>query len=138
MALTAADRIELHELMARYANAVDVDGREADLYEVFTPDAVLDSSLSGVFKGPEGLKEFARVVDGLRQGRIGRHLITNVRVDGDGDRAEIRAYYLHASTQPGAGHGSTTVNASGHYHCVAVKQDGRWWLKHRTVRVDGT
>jgi hypothetical protein len=54
MTLTAQDRIELHELMARYANAVDVDGREEDLQEIFTANALLDSPMSGKFAGAEG------------------------------------------------------------------------------------
>jgi hypothetical protein len=145
MSLTAQDRIELHELMAHYAHAVDVDGREEDLYEIFTPDAVLDSSLTGVFSGRDGLRQFAQVVAGLRSGRIGRHLITNVRVRGDSARAEIKAYYLQISTPlspqrpvaEGAARGTELTNG-GHYDCVAVKRDGRWWLQRRTVRVDGS
>lgn len=140
MTLSAPDRIEIHELMAQYANAVDVDGREEDLFEIFTPDALLDSPMSGKFAGTGGLREFAKVVAGLRQGRIGRHLITNVRIRGEGDRAEIKAYFLHIAT-PGAanapaGKSRTEITNSGCYDCVARKIAGRWWLQRRTVLVD--
>lgn len=140
MALTAQDRIELHELMAQYANAVDVDGREEDLQEIFTADALLDSPMSGKFAGAEGLRQFAKVVAGLRAGRIGRHLMTNVRVRGDGQRAEIKAYFLHVCTpareKASAGTRRTEITNGGRYDCVAVKIDGRWWLERRTVYVD--
>ncbi len=138
MPLTALDRIELHELMAQYANAVDVDGREEDLQEIFTANALLDSPMSGKFAGAEGLRQFGKVVAGLRAGRIGRHLITNVRVSGDGNRAQIKAYYVHISTpaREKGGERNTEVTNGGCYDCTAVKIDGRWWLERRTVSVD--
>ena len=138
MTLTALDRIELHELMARYANAVDVDGREEDLQEIFTTNALLDSPMSGKFAGAEGLRQFGKVVAGLRKGRIGRHLITNVRVHGDSSRAQIKAYFIHISTpsREKGGERSTEVTNAGCYDCTAVKLDGRWWLERRTVSVD--
>lgn len=138
MTLTALDRIELHELMARYANAVDVDGREEDLQEIFTANALLDSLMSGKFAGAEGLRQFGKVVAGLRKGRIGRHLITNVRVHGDSSRAQIKAYFIHISTpsREKGGERSTEVTNAGCYDCTAVKLDGRWWLERRTVSVD--
>jgi len=138
MTLTALDRIELHELMARYANAVDVDGREEDLQEIFTANALLDSPMSGKFAGAEGLRQFGKVVAGLRKGRIGRHLLTNVRVHGDSSRAQIKAYFIHISTpsREKGGERSTEVTNAGCYDCTAVKLDGRWWLERRTVSVD--
>ena len=139
MPLTAQDRIEIHELMAQYANAVDVDGREEDLLEIFTPNAVLDSPMSGKFSGAHGLRQFGRVVAGLRAGRIGRHLMANVRVRGDADRATVKADYLHVATataDQAAGARRTEVSHAGCYDCTAVKIDGRWWLERRTVYVD--
>jgi hypothetical protein len=139
MPLSAQDRLDLQELMMRYALAVDVDGAEGDLFDIFSGDAVLDSPLSGRFSGNEGLKAFAKVVVELRSGRIGRHLITNIRVQGEGDRAQLQAYYVHASTPRDAGAKvqGATVTHTGTYDCSARRQDGRWRLERRTVTVDG-
>src|ERR1700688_2900330 len=103
--------------MARYAHSVDVDGREEDLFEIFTDDVVLDSPKSGKFAGREGLKQFGQVVAKLRAGEIGHHLITNIRINGDGDRATFKAYYIHSSTprnpvSPGA-QSATSVSGAG-------------------------
>jgi hypothetical protein len=138
MPLSAQDRLDIEELLARYAQAVDVDGAEDELFEIFSSDAVLDSPISGKFSGREGLKAFATVVAELRRGRIGRHLITNVRVQGEGDQAQIRAYYVHASTPraPATGHGAA-VTHTGTYDCSARRHEGRWRLQRRTVTVDG-
>ena len=140
MPLSAEDRLDIQELMAQYANAVDVDGREEDLYEIFTDDAVLDSPMSGKFAGREGLKRFGRVVGQMRVVEIGRHFITNLRIKGDGDRATFKAYFFHSSTprdpvSPGARR-ATTVSNAGCYDCAARKIGGRWWLERRTVFVD--
>ena len=104
----------------------------------FTANALLDSPMSGKFAGAEGLRQFGKVVAGLRKGRIGRHLITNVRVHGDSSRAQIKAYFIHISTpsREKGGERSTEVTNAGCYDCTAVKLDGRWWLERRTVSVD--
>jgi ketosteroid isomerase-like protein len=139
MPLSAQDRLDIQELMARYAQAVDVDGAEGQLFDIFSSDAVLDSPMSGKFAGNEGLKAFAKVVAELRSGRIGRHLITNIRIQGEGDRAQLQACYVHASTPrdtAATAHGAT-VTHTGTYDCSARRQDGRWRLERRTVTVDG-
>ena len=140
MPLSAQDRLDIHELMAKYANAVDVDGKEEDLFEIFTDDVVLDSPMSGKFSGREGLTQFGKAVARLRSGEIGRHLITNLRIVGDGDRATLKAYFIHSSTPrdpaaPGAKRATSVTNA-GQYECAARKISGRWWLARRTVFVD--
>lgn len=139
MPLNAQDRIELHELMARYAHAVDAVGAESGVFDIFTDDAELDSPASGRFAGIDGLRRFAQVVAGLREGCIGRHLITNVRVAEEGDGARVSACYIHTST-PTRGAApeprATLVTHSGSYDCYAVRRDGRWRLRKRTVTID--
>ncbi len=141
MALSTRDRLELQELMARYAAAVDVGGSEEDLYEIFAPDAVLDSPVAGKFAGPDGLRQFAKAVAGLRIGRSGRHLITNIRLSGSVTKAEIKAYYISISTpdQPDGpgGERRTVVTGGGCYDCSAKKTERGWRLVRRTVHVDG-
>ena len=47
---SVADKIEIHELLARYARGVDT--HDWELWKsVFTEDAVIDYSLSGAAKG---------------------------------------------------------------------------------------
>jgi len=140
MPLNAEDRIELHELMARYAHAIDVVGAESAVFDIFTDDAELDSPASGRFAGMDGLRHFAQVVAGLREGRIGRHLITNVRVSEEGDGARLCACYIHTST-PARGAAAAEPRAiqvthSGSYDCFAVRRGGRWRLRRRTVTID--
>jgi hypothetical protein len=88
-----ADKIEIHELLARYARGVDT--RDWELWKsVFTEDAVIDYSRSGI---PSGTRD--EVAEVLRLAFEGipwaTHYITNIEVDLDGDRAKVRAMFYN-------------------------------------------
>lgn len=85
-----ADRLEILELLHRYAAAVD--DRDWDAYRaVFTPDARLDFTSAG---GPVGTPDelIAWLTDALAPWEMSQHLVTNAIVSVDGDEATSRAY----------------------------------------------
>jgi 3-phenylpropionate/cinnamic acid dioxygenase small subunit len=88
-ALTAADRIELHELAARYCDLLDARDWPG-LATVFTEDAVFD--LTDVDAGTlEGLDAIRAFMDGTTHPLA--HLITNIRVL-DGEPVRLRSRVL--------------------------------------------
>jgi 3-phenylpropionate/cinnamic acid dioxygenase small subunit len=88
-----ADRIEIDDLLTRYATAVDT--RDWDLYQtVFTPDALIDYTSSGGIRG-----ELAEVTkwlsDALSGFSMSQHLVTNRDIRVAGDTATSRSYFYN-------------------------------------------
>ena len=74
--------------------------------------------------------EFGEMIAGT--GLFMRHMMTNVVIDGDGERARVQSYVI-AITGPA---GSKPQQATGLYDDELVKQDGRWLLHQRRLTLD--
>ena len=90
-----ADRVELAELMHRYALAIDTAQFE-DLREVFTPDASVDfGSVDQYVEGATGVSGIDAIVGWFRTVLAPfpdvLHFMSNHVIDLDGDRARRRA-----------------------------------------------
>jgi len=115
------DKIEIHEQLARYARGVDT--HDWELWKsVFTPDAVVDYSSAGLPAQPRD--EMAATLEAA----IGalpwtQHVVTNVEVDLDGDRAKVRAMFLNPMQLPGVDGPSA---CGGYYHHDFVRTDDGW------------
>ena len=136
---SADDRAAIEDLHGRYLFAFD--WQDADTYaSTFAPDGVLDYG-AGEIKGRESIAAF------IREGRQrteqtrantpegqrppgGRHIISNIVVDVDGDRARSLAYWTHM-TSGADGYG--TVDFWGHYEDDLVKVDGQWLYARRRI-----
>ena len=83
-----SDRIEIQDLIARYAHAIDDADYDA-LDRIFTPDAVIDYSELG---GSRGTLEETKAFLGkaMRQFGLYQHMSATTRLDLDGDRAKAR------------------------------------------------
>lgn len=99
----AADRMEIIELLHRYAAAID-GGRLDLLAEVFTPDAVLDFGSVGQYvEGETLVKGFGPIRAWFEQALAPfpdvLHFMTNHRIELDGDEAttETLMQVLHLS-----------------------------------------
>jgi uncharacterized protein (TIGR02246 family) len=94
-----SDKLEIHELLARYARAVD--HHEWDLYRsLFTDDAEIDYSSAGSVAG--GRDEVAAFLEAaIPTLPWTQHVVTNVEVDLDGDEAHVRATFLNPMQLPG-------------------------------------
>lgn len=93
--LTADDRWQIHELIARYNRAVD-GGDPEGWVATFTPDGVFESLLVGTHSGHAELRAFAdRFVAGDYQAWAdGQHWIGNVIIEGDAAVAHVFSYHI--------------------------------------------
>jgi len=91
-----SDRIEIQDLIARYAHAIDDQDWDA-LDAVFTPDAVIDYTEVG---GPRGLyPEIKRyLAEALPRFRPYQHLSATTRLQIDGDRAQAKTILFNPMT----------------------------------------
>ncbi len=116
-----ADKIEIQELLARYARGVDT--KDWDLWKsVFTPDAHLDYSSAGI---PAASRDEIAAIFESAMGAIPmtQHFISNVEIDLDGDKAKVRAMFYNPMQLPGMAEQSY---CGGYYHHDMVRTPEGW------------
>ncbi len=123
-----ADRSAIADLFTRYAVALD-NGEVETVVACFTADAALKSPVIDL-QGTDAIRAFAGRFAALRAaGTQFRHLIANIAVELDGERAHATAYLLVLISKDG---GHRTL-PPGRYECDLVKTDGLWRFSRRTV-----
>lgn len=124
-----ADRIEIDDLLTRYATAVDA--KDWPLYEsCFTPDAFIDYTSAGGIKG--SLKEvstwLARVMPMFA---MTQHLVTNRSVTLQGDTATSRSYFFNPLGLADGRGRMTLYFDGGYYHDQLVRTEQGWRIAQR-------
>jgi 3-phenylpropionate/cinnamic acid dioxygenase small subunit len=115
------DKLEIHELLARYARGVDT--KDWELWKsVFTPDALVDYSSAGAPVGPPD-EIAAWLEQGLQVVPMTQHFISNIEVDVQGDTAKVRAMFYNPMQLPGM---SEMSFCGGYYHHEMVRTDEGW------------
>jgi hypothetical protein len=123
--LAIADRLEIQEQLARYARGVDT--RDWDLWKsVFTPDAIVDYSKSGFACGSRD-EVAASLAQAFATIPWATHHVTNIEIDLDGDRAQVRAMFFNPMQLPGMEGSSST---GGYYHHEFVRTPEGWKSAH--------
>jgi hypothetical protein len=126
--LSTTDRLAIAETLSRYSHCID-KGRWEEFATLFTPDCRLDlSQVLGCYEGRDGIRQFCAMMQPL--GLFMRHLVTNVVLRGDGERAQAESYVVAITGSPGA------PPTTGFYDDEFVKRDGRWLLHHRRLTLD--
>lgn len=136
----AEDRAMIEDLQARYLFALDF--RDPDAYAAtFAEDGVLDYGM-GKITGRDAIREMvvgmrasaerqrAEDTSGLRPA-AGRHNISNIVVDIDGNRATGTAYWFHMGNANAER--SAQLNSFGHYEDEMVKVEGKWLFSLRKI-----
>jgi len=126
--LTAADYVEIQQLVARYSYAVDTHADNGYAYaDLFTPDGMF-----GKTKGREALAELARMTQKDRGGpSYTRHFLTNVIIYPTPEGAR-GSQYLSAIDVSEGGKPSSVVHG-GRYEDVYVKTPAGWRFKSRQL-----
>jgi ketosteroid isomerase-like protein len=127
------DWFRVNELFTRYATALDRGEVEA-VVDCFTADATLTSPVLGTFSGPAGIRDFAARTAHLKaeHGAQFRHVLSNLQVEVDGDRARATCYLLDFITRDG----TTELLSPGEYECALRRAHGAWRFESRLVRMD--
>ncbi len=126
------DRLAIHDLFVRYTTALDAGDVET-IVGCFTEDGSLESPAVGSYSGRPAIREFAVRFSRFRErGSQLRHVISNLAVQLDGNRASATCYLLNIITR----NGKSELLAPGRYECQLEKIDGEWLFKHRLVILD--
>jgi hypothetical protein len=133
------DRALIEDLQARYLFAFDFGDPEG-YAGTFAPDGVLDFG-QGENKGRQAIARFiadgrqrteearAKTPDGQRP-PVGRHVINNMVIKVDGNKAHGVAYWTHMTS---GADGRGTVDFFGHYEDDLVKIKGEWLFARRRI-----
>jgi len=136
----AEDRAAIENLQARYLFALDF--RDPDEYAAtFTEDGVLDYG-AGEIRGREAIRELVAGMRAREQERArsdtsglrpaaGRHNISNIVIQIQGDRATGVAYWFHMGNDNPER--KATLNSFGHYEDELVKVNGQWLFSKRKI-----
>jgi uncharacterized protein (TIGR02246 family) len=126
------DRLAINDLFVRYATALD-GGDVETIVHCFAEDGALESPVVGVYRGRDGIREFATRFARLREsGTQLRHVLSNLAVRLDGDRAHAACYLVTIMTRDG----KSVLRPPGRYECQLQRVDGRWVFKYRLVIED--
>jgi hypothetical protein len=127
--LTAADYVEIQQLVARYSYAVDTHADNGFAYaDLFTADGMF-----GKTKGRDALAELARSTQKDRGGpAYTRHYLTNVIIYPTPEGARGSQYLVAIDVSEG-GKPSSLVHG-GRYDDVYVKTPAGWRFKSRQLQ----
>jgi hypothetical protein len=131
--VTADDKIQIHELLARYAwsfDTADVEG----FVGCFAEGATL---CEDVFEEEDrwiGRSEIRSMAERFFSipGFAGRqHHASQILIEGNTDRCQVRAFCFVLEPRPDQ---PCVVPFAGHYDDIVIKVDGRWMFEKRLVR----
>jgi hypothetical protein len=130
--LTPMDRVEIQQLIARYAYALDTGGRNGyDYADLFADDAVFVGMNQGAtgrsYRGRDTLASLAR--GGSRNPNYVSHYITNVVLEATPEGAKGTEYAIIGDF--GANGSGGTWTHGGRYEDTYVKTPAGWRFKTR-------
>ena len=130
--LTPMDRIQIQQLIARYAYALDTGGRNGyDYADLFAADGVFVGMNQGdkgrLYRGRDSLAALAR--GGPRNQNYVSHYITNVILEATPDGAKGTQYAIIGDVSQPSGKSAWTHG--GHYEDTYVKTPDGWRFKSR-------
>ncbi len=122
--LTAADRVAILGLIARYNNAVD--DREPEAWaETFVPDGQFEIVGGPTIAGRDSLADYVRSMPAPDS----RHWTANTIIEGSAAAASVKCYLAMI--------GKGGIRITGRYADSVVNVDGTWIFERRAVTIDG-
>jgi uncharacterized protein (TIGR02246 family) len=126
------DRLGISDLFTRYTCALDA-GQVDTIVDCFTEDGALVSPAVGTHRGRPAIRAFAERFSRYQAGGSQlRHVISNLMMQVDGDRAHATCYLTVFLTRDG----KSRLLAPGQYDCELRKTDGVWRFQNRIVKHD--
>jgi hypothetical protein len=129
--LSADDRLDIMDLIARYAYTLD-SGDLDGYVNNFAPDGVLFEQ----HRGQAAIRDYVSML--MRQGRAGplpngdvayRHFVGSPVIDGGDGKAIVHSYLLWVNMGS-----DPPVSAAAEYTDECVQLDGRWVFQSRSLR----
>lgn len=119
----------IREVLAEYCFALD-GGRYDDMAALFTEDGTWETAF-GKGTGRAAIAGHARDIRARAGDNRPRavHLVTNIAIALDGERAEVRSNWILVQNSPEG----PEIGSGGAYADEMVKQHGRWLFRYRKI-----
>jgi hypothetical protein len=129
MATVLEEKDAIREVLAEYCFRLD-GGAFADMAALFTEDGTWDTA----FGKATGRGAIANLARGLRERGPqprprGIHLVTNIAIALDGDRAQVRSNWTVVQNSPEG----PKIGSCGGYADEMVKEAGAWRFRYRKI-----
>jgi hypothetical protein len=128
--LSVADRVEIEELYARHAWALDTADVEG-LAALYTEDAVIDDVQTGRFEGAGAARRFAEAARDAPDFRGRQHWSGHNRLVREGARCRVTSFGLAAQLHSS---GATFLPWLGYTEDVLLDVAGAWLFSERRFR----
>lgn len=128
-ARTIADRLEIQDVIARYAFGVDAHDYEA-VASCFTADVYLKHG--DVYEG-KGIEGLIRMVHGLERRHSSMHSTGSQLIQVSGETAQAQTYFTNTMRVLRDGKYYDQING-GLYRDEFIRLDGKWRIRHRVVK----
>jgi hypothetical protein len=129
MTLSINDKLEIHELLARYGHAIDSGAADA-LAATFTPDGEFDGP-GGKHIGTEALRTMGVDYHAHPDINNTQHWISNIVVEGDGDSGHVVSYAMCVS--PTVDGQAIRIELINKYEDDIRRLNGKWLFQRRLV-----
>jgi hypothetical protein len=130
MALDIADKLAITELVNRYCHVADY-GPWQTMRDFFTEDCAFEAPARGFnFQGIDALMAFFESRSGVPS--VGRHVISNLIIDGGGNAARATSYIQVLSPE-----GSPrSIKMFGRYQDEFRRTPGGWRFRRRFIEME--
>jgi hypothetical protein len=131
--LTTADRLDIQQLFARYAWALDTGDVEAFVRCFATAGELVWDAFDVPlhWSGADELRWFIEGLRSLPQSAGRQHHVSNVLIEPVAAGARARAFVLVTLREPD---GSLRVHVAGWYEDELVNECDEWRIRRRTIR----
>ena len=123
------DKDAIREVLAEYCFCLD-GSRFDDMAALFAEDGTWDTAF-GKATGRAAIAELARTIRERAGDSRPRavHLVTNIAIALDGDRAQVRSNWMVMQNSPEG----PKIGSGGGYADEMVRQAGRWRFHYRKI-----
>jgi hypothetical protein len=132
-AFGSSDRLEIHELTARYAWSLDT-GEEEAFVQCFCRQGELVWDVfesAGRWRGKAALRRFIGYFRQRPESAGRQHHVSNLIVTPTASGARARSYVAVAMRRPDGPH---ALHVMGYYEDELQREDGRWLFARRCIR----
>ena len=130
--LTAEDRLDIQDLYARYAWALDTGDIE-ELVNSFLPEGALETSSGDRMEGRDKIRAWGNARFAAPHAAGSQHAACHLLIEGDGETCKVKAYWA-TLTYDQVDETKRSVGGIGYYRDTCAKRDGRWLFKERIIR----
>jgi hypothetical protein len=131
-ALSTEDRLDIQDLYARYAWALDT-GNIDELVNVFLPDGTIDTGKGAEIRGHDAIRAWGMARFSAPKAAGRQHIACQFLMEGNGETCKVKAYRA-TLTYNQVDETKRTVTMVGYYLDTCVKKDGIWYFAKRAFR----